>query len=57
MDNGERRAKRVEIVAADDQRQITAVLAGSLTGDFPPPQLIYKGSTEQCLPTTEFPND
>ena len=38
--------KRVEIVAADNRRQITAVLAGSLTGDFPPPQLIYKGSTE-----------
>ena len=38
--------KRVEIIAADDRRQITAVFAGSLTGDFLPPQLIYKGSTE-----------
>ena len=38
--------KRVEIVAADDRRQITAVFAGSLTGHFLPPQLIYKGSTE-----------
>ena len=33
--------KRVEIIAADDRRQITAVFAGSLTGDFLPPQLIY----------------
>ena len=49
--------KRVEIIAADDRRQITAVFAGSLTGDFLPPQLIYKGSTERCLPTTKFPND
>ena len=37
---------RVEIVAADDRRQIAAVFAGSLTGDFLPPRLIYKGSTE-----------
>ena len=49
--------KRVEIIAADDHRQITAVFAGSLTGDFLPPQLTYKGSIEQCLPTTTFPND
>ena len=38
--------KQVEIVAADDRRQITAVFAGTLTGDFLPPQLLYKGSTE-----------
>ena len=41
--------KRVEIVAVDDKRQITAVFAGSLTGDFLPPQLIYKGKTKQCM--------
>ena len=46
--------KRVEIVAADNRRQITAVFAGSLTIDFLPPQLIYKGSTERCLPPTRF---
>ena len=34
-------SKWVEIVAMDDKRQITAVFAGSLTGDFLPPQLIY----------------
>ena len=38
-------SKHVEITAADDKRQIMAVLAGSLAGDFLPPQLIYKGMT------------
>ena len=49
--------KRVEIIAADDRRQITAVFAGTATGDFLPPQLIYKGTTTRCLPTTPFPTD
>ena len=48
-------AKRVEIVGVDDKRQITAVLAGSLSGDYLPPQLIYKGTTRRCLPTVQFP--
>ena len=50
-------SKRVEIVAVDDKRQITAVFAGSLTGDFLPPQLIYKGTTKWCLPGVNFPAD
>ena len=50
-------SKRVEIVAVDDKRQITAVFAGSLTGDFLPPQLIYKGKTKRCLPSVSFPSD
>ena len=49
-------AKRVEVTAADDKRQITAVFAGSLSGDFLPPQLIYKGTTHCCLPTVVFPD-
>ena len=49
--------KRVPIIAADDKRQITAVFAGTLTGSFLPPQLIYKGTTKRCLPTVKFPND
>lgn len=40
-------SKRVEIVAVDDK--------GSLTGEFLPPQLIYKGTTKRCLPTVSFP--
>lgn len=45
MDNGKEGAERVEIVGVDDKCQITVVFAGSLTGDFLPPQLIYKGTT------------
>ena len=47
--------KRVEIVALDDKRQITAVFAGTLTGDFLPPQVIYQDTTQRCLPNVEFP--
>lgn len=50
-------AKRVEIAGVDDKRQITAVFAGSLTGDFLPPQLVYKGTTPRCLPAVSFPPD
>ena len=49
-------SKRVEIIGVDDKRQITAVFAGSLTGDFLPPQLIYKGTTKRCLPALNFPS-
>ena len=48
-------SKRVEIVGVDDKRQITAVFAGSLAGDFLPPQLIYKGTTNRCHLTVQFP--
>ena len=50
-------AKRVEITAVDNKRQITAVFAGSITGDFLPSQLIYKGTTRLCLPTVQIPQD
>ena len=36
-------SSRVEIVGVDNKQQITAVFTTSLTGDFLPPQLIYKG--------------
>ena len=49
--------KRVPIIAADDKCQITAVFAGTFTGSFLPPQLIYKGTTKRCFPTVKFPND
>ena len=38
-------AKRVEVVGKEDKRQLTAVLGGSLVGDFLPSQLIYEGKT------------
>ena len=51
-------AKRVEIVGADDKRQITAVFAGTLSGKFLPPQLIYQGKIPKCLPPTDdVPSD
>ena len=48
-------SKKVEIAGIDDKHQITAVFTGSLTEDFLPPQLIYKGTTQRCLPTIQFP--
>ena len=50
-------SKRVEIAGIDDQRQITAVFAGTMSGEFLPPQIIYKGKTVKCLPSTEIPPD
>ena len=48
-------AKRVEIAGKNDKRQLTAVLAGSMTGNFLPPQVIYQGKTQRCLPQYQFP--
>lgn len=50
-------SRRVEISGANDKRQITAVFCGSLTGDFLPLQLIYKGKTRRCHPRYAFPSD
>ena len=51
--------KRVEIIALDDKHQITAIFAGTLTGDFLPPQVIYQGTTrtQWFLPNVEVPKD
>ena len=48
---------RVEIVGLGDKRQITAVLACSLSGDFLPPQVIYSGKTPKCLPSVSYPSN
>ena len=48
-------SKRVEVVGADDKRQITAVFGITLSGNFLHPQLIYKGTTTKCLPSVHFP--
>ncbi len=50
-------SKRVEIVGIDDKRQITAVFGCTLKGDFLPPQIIYSGKTQRCVPTINFPSD
>ena len=44
-------------MASDDKWQLTAVFAGTLAGDFLPPQLVYKGKTTRCLPVgVKFPS-
>ena len=48
-------SKRVEVIGLNDKRQITAVFAGSLSGDFLPVQLVYQGKTSKCLPKVVFP--
>lgn len=45
----------VEIAGKDDKRQITAVLASTMSGDLLPLQLVYQGKTPHCLPQVEFP--
>ncbi len=52
----QRGSKRVEMTGVDDKRQITAVFCGTLTGDFLPVQLIYKGKTPRCHPKFKFPS-
>lgn len=46
---------RVEVQGANDKRMITAVFCGSMTGDFLPIQLIYRGKTNRCHPKYDFP--
>ena len=51
-------SRHVEIVGMGDKRQITAVFAGSFSGDFLPRQLIYTGKTPACHPNDiTFPAD
>ena len=50
-------SQKVPITAIDYKRQLTAVFACSLAGDFLPPQLIYSGKTPGCLPKATFPPD
>ena len=49
-------SKRVAIAGQNDKRQITAVFAASLSGNFLPLQLVYQGKTPKCLPTVTFPS-
>ena len=50
-------SKRVEIAGINDKRQITAIFANTMSGDFLPPQIIYSGKTTKCLPSITFPDD
>ena len=46
---------RVPVAGTDDKRQLTAILACSMAGDFLPPQLIYQGKTPRSLPSYKLP--
>lgn len=48
-------SKRIEIFGKDDKRQITAVFAGTMSGDFLFPQILYAGKTSRCLPSVQYP--
>ena len=49
-------SNRIEIIIGkDDKRQLTVVFGCSMAGDFLPPQLVYQGKTNRCLPQYKFP--
>lgn len=50
-------SKQVKVIGVDDKRQITALLACTMSGDLLPPQLIYAGKTDACHPKVNFPKD
>ena len=47
--------KIIPITSSNDKRQLTAVLGGTMTGEYLPPQLIYQGKTLRCHPKVSFP--
>ena len=47
--------KTLPIKAIDDNRQITATFAISMSEEFLPIQVIYEGKTKRCLPKYIFP--
>ena len=48
---------RVPVAGIDDKRQVTTILACSMTGEFLPPQVIYQGKTTRSLPSYKLPAD
>ena len=52
----ERGTDQITIAGLDDKRQMTVLLTATKSGGLLPPQLIYAGKTERCLPKgVEFP--
>jgi len=50
--------KHVEKAGKEDKHQIMAVFACTMSGKFLPMQLIYKGTTQKCLPKgVNLPSD
>ena len=52
----EKGSTRVEVSGYDDKRQITITVAGTLSVEFLPFQILYTGKTERCRPLSPFPN-
>ena len=51
-------ASNVPLVGKGKKKQITGTFTITMTGQFLPLQLIYQGTTDQCLPKgVEFPDD
>ena len=48
-------SKRVEIKGLEEKRQITGVFCESMVREFLPIQLVYKGKTDRCHPSYNFP--
>ena len=53
MDEWEK--NNIVIKGIEDKRQITALLAVTLSGMLLPPQLLYEGKTDRCHPHVNFP--
>ncbi len=54
----ERGAKQVTVTGINDKRQITLLLSVTMAGKLLPPQVIYAGLTDRCLPRgVDFPAD
>ena len=51
----EQGVKQVEVTGLDGKREMTALLACTLSGSWLPPQLIYAGKTTKCHPVVDFP--
>ena len=49
-------SKQVDIVELDDKREITELLAVSLSGKVWPPQVIYAGKTTRCHSSVSVPD-
>ena len=47
--------KQVDVTGLDDKREMTALLACTLSGSLLPPQLIYAGKTTRCHPMIDIP--
>ena len=48
--------KQIDVVGLDDKREVTVLLAVSLSGNLLPPQVIYAGKTRRCHPNANVPD-